>query len=87
MGYVARCQTWASGSATSTASLFIPHENVSIGGFLGGGRVGANYQAGPFVFGFEGDFTGMTLKGHTAASFTGTTNATSPFGGSATKVD
>ena len=76
-----------SGSATSTASLFIPHENVSIGGFLGGGRVGANYQAGPFVFGFEGDFTGMTLKGHTAASFTGTTNATSPFGGSATKVD
>jgi hypothetical protein len=30
-----------------TALLFIPHANVPVSGFLGGGRVGVNYQAGP----------------------------------------
>ena len=32
-----------------------------------------NYQAGAFVFGFEGDFAGMTLKGHATGVFSGTT--------------
>jgi len=56
--------------------LPLPHVNVPIGGFVGGGRVGVNYQAGPFVFGFEGDFAGMTLKGHATKAFSGTQGKT-----------
>jgi outer membrane immunogenic protein len=51
---------------------------VSTSGFIGGGRVGANYHVGPYVFGFEGDFAGMTLKGSGTVIFTGTTPASSP---------
>ena len=64
-----------SGSAVDVASLPVLHVNVPISGFLGGGRVGANYQTGPFVFGFEGDFTGMVLKGHTSTTFSVTDKA------------
>jgi outer membrane immunogenic protein len=69
-------------SATTAVLLFIPHVNVPISGFLGGGQIGVNYQAGPFVFGFEGDFTGMTLKGHTTVVFSGSTktSAATPTG-------
>jgi outer membrane immunogenic protein len=66
---------------SNTALLFVPHANVPVSGFLGGGRVGANYQAGPFVFGFEGDFTGMTLKGHATLAFAGTATAKDPVSG------
>jgi outer membrane immunogenic protein len=45
------------------------HVNVPINGFLGGGQIGVNYQTGSWVFGFEGDFTGMTLKGHKQTAF------------------
>src|SRR6516165_1558426 len=45
------------------------HVNVPISGFLGGGQIGVNYQTGAWVFGFEGDFTGMTLKGHKQTTF------------------
>ncbi|HEY7301547.1 MAG TPA: outer membrane beta-barrel protein [Xanthobacteraceae bacterium] len=65
-----------SGSAVAATSLFIPHTNISAGGFIGGGRVGANYQVGPYVFGFEGDFAGMALKGHATVVFSGTATAT-----------
>jgi outer membrane immunogenic protein len=58
-----------------------------MGGFVGGGRVGVNYQAGPFVFGFEGDFTGMTLKGHTTLTFTGTTTAKDRVSGTVSTIN
>jgi outer membrane immunogenic protein len=58
-----------SGSSVTVAKLPVSHVNVPISGFLGGGRVGANYQVGAWVFGFEGDFTGMVLKGHTSTTF------------------
>jgi outer membrane immunogenic protein len=76
---------WGSGSITvnlplgttlTVPSLPLAHVNVPTSGFLGGGRVGVNYQAGAWVFGFEGDFTGMTLKGHGTSVFSGTASAT-----------
>jgi outer membrane immunogenic protein len=66
---------------SNTASLFVSHANVPMSGLVGGGRVGVNYQAGPFVFGFEGDFSGMTVKGRTTLAFTGTTTAKDPSSG------
>jgi outer membrane immunogenic protein len=36
-------------------------------GFLGGGQAGFNYQTGMFVFGVEGDFSAMGVKGGTTA--------------------
>ena len=52
--------------------LALAHENVSLSGFVGGGHVGVNYQVAAWVFGFEGDFSGMTLKGHATRAFSGT---------------
>src|SRR5262249_55386011 len=60
---------------TTTATLFVPHTNVSSGGLVGGARVGVNYQAGAFVFGFEGDITGMALKARGTTTFSGTATA------------
>jgi outer membrane immunogenic protein len=74
---------WGSGAIQLTlengnvASLpvALAHENVPLSGFVGGGRVGVNYQVGAWVFGFEGDFAGMTLKGHATRAFSGTLTA------------
>jgi outer membrane immunogenic protein len=35
----------------------------SCSGFLGGGQVGYNWQAGAFVFGIQGDIAGLDVKG------------------------
>jgi outer membrane immunogenic protein len=64
------------GTTLTVPQLPLPHVNVPTSGFLGGGRVGVNYQAGAFVFGFEGDFAGMTLKGHGTSAFSGTVSTT-----------
>jgi outer membrane immunogenic protein len=56
----------------STLPVALAHENVSLSGFVGGGRVGVNYQVGGWVFGYEGDFAGMVLKGHATRAFSGT---------------
>jgi len=61
--------TLPTGTSLTPPLIYLSKVNVPISGFVGGGRVGANYQAGPFVFGFEGDFTGMTLKGHATIAF------------------
>jgi len=71
---------WGSGAIALTlengnvASLPVrlAQENVPLTGFVGGGRVGVNYQAGAWVFGYEGDFAGTTLKGHATKPFNGT---------------
>jgi outer membrane immunogenic protein len=51
--------------------LALAHGNASLSGFVGGGRVGVNYQVGAWVFGYEGAFAGMTLKGHATKPFNG----------------
>jgi outer membrane immunogenic protein len=33
-------------------------------GFIGGGELGCNFQSDSFVYGIEGDFSGLTNKGH-----------------------
>ena len=71
---------WGSGAIALTlengnvASLPVrlAQENVSLSGFVGGGHVGVNYQAGAWVFGYEGEFAGMTLKDHATKPFNGT---------------
>src|SRR5262245_6877973 len=52
------------------------HIGVGIGGgdnsdagFLGGGQAGFNYQAGPWVYGVEGQFSGTSIKDSVSASF------------------
>ena len=39
-----------------------PFWSPNHGGFAGGGQLGYNYQAGNFVFGVEGDFSGIANK-------------------------
>jgi outer membrane immunogenic protein len=46
-----------------------------------------NYQVGPWVFGYEGDFAGMTLKGHATTAFKGTVSVTSGTPPSTTTVN
>ena len=43
---------------------FIPNPNASLSktGFIGGGQIGYNWQHGNFVFGLEGDISGLTGK-------------------------
>ena len=40
-----------------------PGVSVPLSGFVGGGQIGVNFQVGSIVFGFEGDATGMNVKG------------------------
>lgn len=39
------------------------NQNYSSDGFVGGGHVGYNWQAGQFVFGLEGDLEGADIRG------------------------
>jgi outer membrane immunogenic protein len=43
---------------------FIPDPNASFSktGFIGGGQIGYNWQHGNFVFGLEGDISGLTSR-------------------------
>jgi outer membrane immunogenic protein len=43
--------------------LDVPFAQNSGSGFLGGGQVGYNFQSGWAVFGVQGDFAGMDVKG------------------------
>jgi outer membrane immunogenic protein len=56
-GFVACCYT------------FFPNPNASFSktGFIGGGQIGYNWQHGNFVFGLEGDISG--LSGRASSSF------------------
>src|SRR4051812_1866567 len=45
--------------------------NVNANGFIGGGQVGYNRQAGNWVFGLEADIDGSTTKGSATAIFPG----------------
>src|SRR5271167_4855782 len=48
-----------------TIPLNFPFAQNSRSGFLGGGQVGYNYQAGWVVVGVEGDIVGMNVRGTT----------------------
>jgi len=39
-------------------------DNVRSPGFIGGGQIGCDYQAGMFVFGVQGMFDGTSIKGN-----------------------
>ena len=41
----------------------LPLAQVSRSGFLGGGQIGYNFQSGAAVFGVQGDFAGLDVKG------------------------
>ena len=41
----------------------LPLAQVSRSGFLGGGQIGYNFQSGSAVFGVQGDFAGLDVKG------------------------
>jgi outer membrane immunogenic protein len=51
---------WANGTVSDNLTGFSVSSNHS--GWLGGGDVGFNYQAGNFVFGIEGDFDWTSLS-------------------------
>lgn len=47
-------------------TFFDPIQNTATTtGFIGGGQIGYNFQSGAFVYGIEGDFSGLTGKTHT----------------------
>jgi len=59
----------------STVLVGTPADRFSVDGVIGGLHAGYNWQAGHFVFGFEGDFDGSSIKGSAAfdrQGYTGT---------------
>jgi outer membrane immunogenic protein len=58
---------WAVGSVgvppTGATTILVPGTQYSVNGVVGGGRLGMNFQSEAWVWGFEGDFTGMHLTG------------------------
>jgi outer membrane immunogenic protein len=66
------------GLGTLLATGLIPGSvPVKLSGFIGGGQIGYNWQAGNLVFGLEADFDGISAKGDTAAVSPG--SLTTPF--------
>jgi outer membrane immunogenic protein len=53
-------RTW-SGTATTPSTVFLS-KGTSGDGFVGGGQLGCDYQAGNWVFGIEGMFDGSTIN-------------------------
>lgn len=51
---------FADASATASAGGLSASTSENLDGFVGGGQIGVNYQAGPMVFGIEGDFDGTS---------------------------
>jgi outer membrane immunogenic protein len=51
------------GPGVPPINVNLPLVSQSTNGFLGGGQLGYNWQAGIFVFGLEGDFDGAGLQG------------------------
>jgi outer membrane immunogenic protein len=45
-------------------ALIVPLAQTQMNGFLGGAQAGYNWQAGMWVFGIEGDFSGADIKGN-----------------------
>jgi outer membrane immunogenic protein len=67
---------WQKTDVTTNSSVYdgysyIPNPNASFSksGFIGGGQIGYNWQHGNFVFGLEGDISG--LSGRASADVTG----------------
>ena len=55
--------TGASAVGLGALAFDFPFAQNSRSGFLGGGQVGYNFQSGWAVFGVQGDFAGMDVKG------------------------
>jgi outer membrane immunogenic protein len=64
---------WGSkGFPVSAATLFQTNPvNYDMSGWLGGGTIGANVQAGSFVFGVEGEILGTGIRGRGTTVTTG----------------
>jgi outer membrane immunogenic protein len=60
LGYGHESRDW-NGTATVTPSTFLT-QKTSGSGFVGGGQLGCNYQAGNWVFGIEGMVDGSTIN-------------------------
>jgi outer membrane immunogenic protein len=64
--------TGAGGLGSALAGNAIPGSiPLKDSGFLGGGQVGYNWQAGNWVYGLEADFDGSTAKGSTTSVYPG----------------
>jgi outer membrane immunogenic protein len=53
------------GGPAATAAFGFPFAQNSTSGFLGGGQIGYNWQAGWAVFGVQADIAGLDVKGTT----------------------
>ena len=64
------------GVNNGTGTITVPttssnqRQRLNHDGFMGGGQLGVNGQAGNFVFGVEGDFDGMTGNARTGDTYT-----------------
>ncbi len=52
------------GFDAAALALVVPLAQTQMNGFLGGIQAGYNWQAGVWVFGIEGDFSGADIKGN-----------------------
>jgi outer membrane immunogenic protein len=59
---------WTNTADTTAFGDLLPGQGYSQtdAGFVGGGQIGCNYQAGEWVYGIEGTFAGTTIKGDVA---------------------
>jgi outer membrane immunogenic protein len=60
---------------------------VDANGWLGGGQIGANYQAGSWVFGVEADASGANLTGSTSCASASFLNGAVPAANCGVKVE
>jgi outer membrane immunogenic protein len=63
-GYGMASRTW-NAIATTPVTAFVS-QHTSGGGFVGGGQLGCDYQAGSWVFGVEGMVDGSTINYNTS---------------------
>jgi outer membrane immunogenic protein len=64
--------TGAGGLGTGLINGALPTSvNAKYNGFLGGGQIGYNWQAGSWVYGLEADFDGSTAKASTTVVYPG----------------
>jgi outer membrane immunogenic protein len=54
---------WQQGHATDQYQPFLGLNQTSNTGFIGGGQIGHNWQHGNFVYGWEGDISGLSGQG------------------------
>ncbi len=74
--YIGTHVSFGSGRATFSDPTAPGSASATTKGFLGGAQIGANYQAGPWVFGLEADISGADIDGSVSVLAPGVASST-----------